>query len=575
MYNVSVSKRYLQRFVRKFLPRINIGGEIEPDQIFLDSSNLPNFDTYQFEGRLEKSISRRTFFFLSMLFLLVAVVFAGRMWFLQVKSGEAYALRSESNHLRHTNIFADRGIIYDRLGVKLAWNELNENGDYALRKYSDKGGFSHLLGFVKYPAKDKQGIYYEENFTPKGGVEEYYDSELRGRNGLKITETDALGNIQSESVLTGPTDGKDISLSIDERIQAKFYELIATTVAERKFLGGAGVIMDINTGEIIAVTNYPEFDLNLMTAGEDKERIEKLLSSTDNPFLNRAIGGQFTPGSIMKPFIAMGALEEKIIDPLKEINSTGSISVPNPYDPTKKTIFHDWRVNGWTDMRHAIAASSNVYFFSVGGGYDGQKGIGIDNIGKYTKIFGFGEETGIDLFGEKEGNVPSRAWKIANFKDGEWRLGDTYNSSIGQYGFLTTPIQALRAMTAIANSGRLLTPTVRLNNFAVQKKFDTLKFSPEYWKIVREGLRLSVAEGTAKGLFMPEISVAAKTGTAELGASKAQVNSWVLGYFPYETPRYAFVVLMEKGPRENQIGAISIMRGLFEYMYAYTPEYIR
>lgn len=564
------------RRIRKYFNRngINTSGEIEPDQIFLDSTNLPKFDTHQFEGRLEKPISQNTFVVLSIAFIIIGFVISGRLFFLQVKNGEAYGIRSANNHLEHTTIFADRGIIYDRNGLELAWNDLNPNGDYAFRLYTQSSGFSHLLGYIKYPAKDKQGIYYEFAFTPRGGAEEYFNDELAGKNGLKITETDALGKVQSESVLTPPQDGKNITLSIDKRLTEKMQQAIHDTAEERGFVGGAGIIMDIHNGEILAFTSYPEFNNNVMTSADDKERIKNFLSDKRNPFLNRVIGGQFIPGSIMKPYIAMGVLEEKIIDPLKQILSTGSIVIPNPYDPSKKTVFKDWKAHGWVDLRHALAVSSNVYFFSVGAGYDGQKGIGISNIGKYTKLFGFGSPTGINLAGEEEGNVPSPEWKKEQFEDGEWRIGDTYNSSIGQYGFLVTPVQAVRAVASIANGGSLLNPTILKDSDIERKDIKSLPFSASNIKIIQEGMRLSVTDGTAKGLSMPGISVAAKTGTAELGGSKELVNSWVMGYFPYESPRYAFTILMERGPYANQIGATYAMRQLFEWMYINTPEYV-
>ncbi len=562
--------RRLKKYIfRKGIP---ISGEIEPDQIFLDSSNLPKFDTHQFEGRLERPIGRGTFLLLSVSFILVGFIFVGRLFFLQVKNGEAYEIRSANNHLEHTTIFANRGIIYDRKGDPIAWNDLNPGGDYGKRVYSAKQGLSHISGYVKYPAKDKQGIYYEHTFTPKGGVEEFFNNDLAGENGLKITETDAIGTIQSESVLTPPKDGKNIYLSIDAALTERLHQAIRDTAFERGFVGGAGVIMDIHTGEVVALSSYPEFDANIMTEATDKAKIGALLSDKGNAFLNRAIGGQFIPGSIMKPFIALGVLEEGVIDPRKEIQSTGSIVIPNPYDPTKKTIFKDWKAHGWTDLRRALAVSSNVYFFSVGAGYDGQKGIGISNIEKYTKLFGFGSYTGIQLSGEKDGNVPSPIWKKENFEDGEWRLGDTYNSSIGQYGFSVTPLQAVRAVGSLVNGGMLITPTLIANT---KGEVSRLPFQEKNFQIIREGMRMAVVEGTAKGLSMPGISVAAKTGTAELGGAKELVNSWVMGYFPYESPRYAFTVLMERGPYSNQIGATFAMRQVFEWMYINTPEYVQ
>jgi penicillin-binding protein 2 len=571
-YNTFVTWK---KFKKKVLGQgINVGGEIEPDQIFLDSSNLPQFDTHQFEGRLEQPISRGTFLWLSISFLIVGLLFSGRLFALQIASGEAYATRSQDNHLQHTAIFANRGIIYDRSGVPLAWNDLNVAGDFSLRSYYKSSGFSHLVGFVKYPAKDSKGFYYEDTFTPKGGVEEFFNEELSGTNGLKITETDAFSEIKSESTLTDATDGENITLTVDSRIQEKLYEALRNTVTERGFAGGAAVIMDIHNGEILALTNFPEFGQSVMADGANKEAIDALINDKRNPFLNRVVSGQFIPGSIIKPFLATGVLEEGIISPTKQILSTGALEIPNPYDSTKSTIFKDWKAHGLVDLRRALAVSSNVYFFTVGGGHGDQKGIGILNIEKYTRGFGFGSLTGINVAGEKEGNVPSPAWKTAVFDD-DWRLGDTFNSSIGQFGFQVTPVQALRAVAAIANQGTLIVPTIIERNSAVGRYSKTLPYSEDNLKIVREGMRLGVLEGTASGLNVSYVQVAAKTGTAELDASKTLVNSWVIGYFPYNAPRYSFAVMMERGPYANQIGATSAMRQLLDWMSVNAPEYLK
>ena len=156
----------------------------------------------------------------------------------------------------------------------------------------------------------------------------------------------------------------------------------------------------------------------------------------------------------------MGALTEGVIDPYKKILSTGSISIPNPYFPDQKTVFKDWKAHGWTDMREAIAVSSDVYFYEIGGGFESQKGLGIVNIEKYAQLFGIGQKTGIDLPDEKGGIIPGPEWKIKNFKGEPWRIGDTYNTVIGQYGFQVTPLEMVRAISAIANYGTLVTPAL-------------------------------------------------------------------------------------------------------------------
>lgn len=565
----------IRRLTKLFSRRSHSRFEIDPDEIFLDSHNLPDFDVHQFEGRIEKPISRRVVQSVGAVFLLVGFVFLGKLWVLQVKQGQAFELRSESNHLQHTTIFADRGVIYDRNKTELAWNDLNPNGDFALRKYIDTPGFAHLVGYVKYPQKDSSGVYYSEAFVGKDGVEDYYDTELTGKNGLKITETNVLGEVQSESTLTPPTDGTDLILSVDSKVQQKLYDIIKSTSLDRGFTGGSGVIMDVHNGEMLAITSYPEYNQNVMTDGTDREAVNAILKQTGNPFLNRAISGLYIPGSIIKPFISMGVLEEGIIDPLKQILSTGSIAIPNPYDPSKPTIFRDWKAHGWVDMREAISVSSDEYFYTVGAGNGGQKGLGIEKIGEYVRLFGWGNLTGINLHGEKAGTIPSPEWKAQVFDGEPWRIGDTFNSSIGQYGYQTTPIQAVRAVAVFGNGGTLVTPTVLLNDPMKNKKLVSLPLQPDHFDVVREGMRLSATEGTAKGLNIESLKIAAKTGTAELGITKDYVNSWVVGYFPYDNPRFAFAVLMERGHTGNGIGATFVMRTLLDWMIANTPEYTK
>lgn len=560
---------------RKFRRRKAVP-EIYPDEIFLDSRNLPDFDKDQFEGRLEKPITRATISSVGICFALIALVFLGKTWMLQVKEGELYALKSENNRLRHTVLFSDRGVIYDRNGVVLASNEIKEEGEeFAARHYANKGGFSHLLGYIKYPSKDNAGFYYKEDYEGVSGVERLYDDVLAGRNGLRIIETDALGKIQSESLLEPPAPGGNVTLSIDARVEEMLYRYIKDLASEVGFDGGGGMIMDVETGEMIAITSYPEYDSKVLTEGKDRETIQGYIESGKKPFLNRVVDGLYTPGSIVKPFIALAALSEGIIDPDKIIVSTGSISIPNPYDPTKKTVFTDWKAHGAMDMRRAIGVSSNVYFYQIGGGFEDQKGLGIANIEKYMRMFGFGEPAPGEFWGTKKGTIPNPDWKKENFEDGTWRIGDTYNTSIGQYGFQVTPVQVVRAIGALANGGRLLEPTVIKKTSSAEASYKTLFFDPEHLKIVRAGMRESVLQGTARGLDIPQVVVAGKTGTAELGVSKKFVNSWVAGFFPYDKPRYAFMVMMERGPRENTIGALYVMRNLLEWMSVNTPEYLK
>ena len=285
--------------------------DIDPDSIFLDSKNLPDFNTHQFEGRLEKPISKNIFSIFSSACLLVAIIFLLKFGSLQIVHGEEYRNKSENNKLRQILIVAPRGTIYSREGVELAYNKIEENkNDFSLRKYVERLGFSHLLGFVKYPAKDKAGFYYEEEFLPKDAAELYLNEALAGKNGLKLIETSVDGEVVSQSVIEPPKSGEDITLSIDARIQEELYKNINELSGSVGFQGGAGIIMDVHSGEILALASFPEYDSNIMTDGSDMQKIEAYFKDPNNPFLNRAISGLYTPGSIVKPFLAFAALEE-------------------------------------------------------------------------------------------------------------------------------------------------------------------------------------------------------------------------------------------------------------------------
>lgn len=548
--------------------------DIDPEDIFLDSANLPGFAENRFEGRMEKPMEKQTFSFAKIILLLVVVFLVSRLWFLGVKNGPLYAEISENNRLSQTLIFANRGVVYDRNGIELATNSIkDETSDFAGRLYTTEyKGLSHVVGYVKYPLKDKSGNYYEVNYKGRDGVERIYDSTLAGTNGLKLVETDVQGSVTSESVVEPPKEGGALTLSVDARVSNVLYNAIEAAVKDRGFLGGTGIIMDVETGEVVALVSAPEYDQNVITAGTDSESISTSLNHSSKPFLNRAVSGLFSPGSIIKPIVALGALNEGIISPNKQILSTGSITIPNPYFPSKPSVFKDWKAHGWTDMREAIAVSSDVYFYSIGGGYGDQKGLGIERIDKYLGMFGITEKTGIDLLGELSGTIPTPEWKKATFDGDIWRLGDTYITSIGQYGTLVTPLEAVRFTAAIANKGKILTPSV-LKGGVESPVSKTVEFKDADWKVVQEGMRASATHGTAAALNVPYVQVAAKTGTAEVGAAKNYIHSWSIGYFPYNKPKYAFAVLLEKGPVSNSIGASWIMREVLDWMSINAPEY--
>jgi len=562
--------------------------DIDPDEVFLDSKNLPGFDRDQFEGRIEKPISQVAILGVFLSFILVALIFLIKITNLQITHGAEFLEKSENNRLDHKPILAMRGVVYDRNNVPLIWNSFDtdvvatntttekstttKNTSLPNRSYINAPGFGHLLGYVSYPKKDKKGIYYQELFVGKDGIEEYYNEMLSGVNGVQVVEIDARGKVEEGSIVEGPQNGRSITLSVDSRVQEKLHSVIRSTAEDFRYMAGAGAIMDIENGELLAMTSYPEYDSEELSLGRDKKLIQGYNLDKRAVFLDRAVSGVYTPGSIVKPFMAIAALNEGVISPEKKILSTGSISIQNPYYPDIKSVFNDWKAHGWVDMRSALAVSSDVYFYEIGGGFENQRGIGIANIEKYARMFGFGAITGVDITDEKGGTIPSPEWKAKMFKGEEWRLGDTYHTVIGQYGFQSTVLQAARGIGSIANSGTLVTPHFLKNReqgFAMQK----IEIPAEYFQIAREGMREAVKKGTVSGLDVPYVSVAGKTGTAEIDAGKKYINSWIVGFFPYEKPKYAFAIVMERGPHEGTIGGVYVMRQVLDWMSQNTKQY--
>ncbi len=563
-----------------------ISKEIHPDEILIDSSNLPEFDRDQMEGRIERPFGKRSFFAAGTVVTLVLILLLTRAGVLQLVRGASYAKMSEDNQLQDQVLFADRGVITDRNGVSLAYNSrttISQSDsvasttmattvqDFATRVYADYRGLAHIVGYAQPPAHDSYGIYFRNTFVGIDGAEKAFDTELGGHNGEKLTETDAHHTVVAESVVKDAEPGQKIALSIDADVTQGLYDAIATRAQSSGFQGGAGVIMDVETGQILAMTSYPEYSQNALESG-DVAAFKSLFNNKQQPFLDRAIDGLYAPGSIVKPVVGAAALTEGVISPDKQILSTGSISLPNAYDPAHPSVFHDWRANGWVDVRHAIAVSSDIYFYEVGGGFEDQPGLGIDRLDKYFSMFGFGKDAGLGGFSSKTGNIPTISWKAATFpNDPTWHVGDTYHTAIGQYGMLVTPLQAVREASAIANGGTLLTPSV-LASSTVQGQ--RVAISSGALEVVREGMRLGVTDGIAQSVKFDAVHVAAKTGTAQVGVHNEFMNSWMIGFFPYEHPRYAYAVVLERGPAGTLLGSPAVMGSFLLWMVAHEPQYL-
>lgn len=578
-------------FKKKFFRKRQSGGEINPEDIFVDSSNLPGLDTESMEGSFNKPISSFMEHLPLFVLFIVFSIFSYRLFILQIQNYDYYKEKSDNNRYNTKLIIANRGEIYDRNGEILAKNTTASSSDILKREYIDISGFSNLLGYVSSPKKDNLDNFWQDTYIGKDGVELFYDELLTGVNGKRIVEKDVRSEVESENLIVKPIPGADLTLTIDSLLQKEFYSSIRSSVNSKGFTSGAGIIMDVNNGEILSLVSYPEYNNNLMTnasTSEEKQEVAKSLQDKRTPFLNRATSGLFTPGSVVKPFMAYGALNEGIISPTKKLLSKGAIVIKNRYGGPD-TVFRDWKVHGWVNVVEAIAVSSDEYFYQVGGGYEDQKGLGIAKIDEYAKLFGLSTATGIDLPGEIDGVIPTPEWKRINFIDGEWRLGDTYHTSIGQFGFQVTPAELVRYIAAVANGGKLVTPHVFLSATSTNElsnkelinqynnrvwNIQNLNLNQNALKYVEQGMKNVVLPGgTVPQLNILGLDVAAKSGTAEIGIVKGRVNSLMVGYFPFDKPKYAFVVILENGPVDAP-GASWAIKPVLEYMAENIKNYL-
>ncbi len=447
------------------------------------------------------------------------------------------------------------------------------------RDYLEGSYFSHLLGYTRKVSADdlKADSYYSlPDFIGKDGLEAQYEKELRGTPAKIAVSVNSNNTVLKTLVAKEAQPGNNLILNIDSDLQKLLTDAIYAKMVQTNAPGAAAVVLDVKSGKILSLVSLPNFDNNIFNNNLANETYQELINNKNRPFFNRVISGFYPIGSTIKPFIASAALAENTIDPSYKIDDTlGYITIPNQYNPEITYIFRDWRPQGFVDMRRALAISANVYFYEIGGGYKNVKGLGIDRIEKYLKLFGFGPPLGIDLPGEIGGLIPNPAWKKA-VKHEDWYTGDTYNVSIGQGDVIITPLQLATAIAAVANGGTLWRPKVvsKITDF----NNNTLKeFKPEIIRtnlvdnnkleIVREGLRDAVTEGTVYFLNDLPIKVAGKTGTAQVYSNlNKKTNAWFTGFAPYEDPQIAIAIVIE-GAGEGSTAAVPVAKEVFQWYY--------
>lgn len=580
--------------------------EIEPQEVLLDSLAQKKEQEFGIsEKKLEVPLSQKILRFVWFGFLILILLLLTKTAQLQFIESATLSQLSEENKFAIRLIQSQRGVIYDRNLNQLVFNEpsfdlicrpteLPESEveikeifqgiaqileiDYedlldkimpsSLAEIPVAEGLDHqtLILFEaqrqEFPGFEIKNnavreylsgpvlahvIGYQRPTGEKKGLEEYYDNILQAQPGEIQIKRDVYGNPIAKEIISQPSSGESLVLYLDYQLQEKLTEVLAGAIRNVGAKSGAAVALDPQTGGVLGLVSWPSFDSNLFSQEITQEQWQVLNQNPQKPFFNRAISGEYPTGSTIKPLIATAALQEEIISPDKHINCQGRIIIPNPWIPNASSTKEDWMVHGWTDMRKAIAQSCNVYFYTVGGGYQDQEGLGPSRIKKYLQLFGWGEPTKIDLAGERDGLIPDPTWKKET-KEEDWWDGDTYNLAIGQGDILATPLQVAIAFSAVANGGTLYQPQI------VQRVFNGEEFQPEIVRqnfissenlqVVREGMRDGVIYGSSAVLSSLPVKAAAKTGTAQTWQEDVYHN-WLTVFAPYDNPEIVLTIMIE------------------------------
>lgn len=421
-----------------------------------------------------------------------------------------------------------------------------------------------IIGYTGEVSKEelaKSEDYSSGDVTGKHGIEKVFDLFIRGRRGNELVEVNARGKVIKNLGRIDPVSGSNVILTIDSDLQKAAWEAFAG-------LAGAAVAMDPRDGSILAMVSLPSFDPNLFNSGIAHDEWQKLNKNPLNPLSNRAISGQYPPGSTYKLIMAAAALEEGIITPETRVFCSGGFGLGN-------RIYHCWKKHGHgsVNLHRALVESCDVYFYTVG------KMLGVDRIAKYAKRFGLGDLTGIELAHERKGLVPTRDWKLARMKE-PWQLGETISTSIGQGFNLTTPLQLVQAYSAMANGGTLWRPRLvqrtEFSDGSIEKEYlpekkGELALSRRTIDLINRALWGVVNEpgGTGSRARIPGADVCGKTGTSQVIGlpqnEKARRTLKIAAfnkdhalfacYAPMKSPEIAVVVIAENAGGGGAVAA--------------------
>jgi len=568
--------------------------ELEPQEILLDSlAQKKEKELGISEKKLEIPLSQKILRGLWLSFLILIFILFGKTAQLQILEGKNFSQLSDQNRFAVRLIQAQRGVIYDKDLNQLVFNKpsfdfvcdgeiVSENIDHqtlifyevnpallekelgpgceiknnTVREYLEGSVFSHLIG-------------YQRKTGEKTGLEDYYDNILEAKSGEMQVTRDVYGNPIAQKIISQPASGQSLVLNLDSELQNKLNQALERTMSNIGAETGAAIALNPQTGGVLALTSFPNFDNNLFSQGMSEEQWQVIDKDSNNPLFNRVISGEYPTGSTIKPLIASAGLQENLISPEKNILCQGLIEVEHRYDPEIIYKFHDHAIHGWTDLRKAIAQSCNVYFYRLGGGYEDQDGLGPTRIKKYLQLFGWGEVTQVDLSGEAEGLIPDPVWKKDVIGEAWWD-GNTYYLSIGQEYLLATPIQVAASFAAIANGGTLYQPQIVQKILAgeeIQPKIIRKDFiAPENLQVIREGMREAVTYGSSVLLSSLPVKAAAKTGTAQTWQEDVYHN-WLTVFAPYENPEIVLTIVIEN-VRGMQVATLPIAQEVLTWYFS-------
>jgi len=457
-----------------------------------------------------------------------------------------------------------------------------------LRNYVYKDLMSHVLGYLGEISKSKlkssnNPFYSQGDFVGKNGLENVFESTLRGRKGHKEVEADVSGRELKVLRKLPSESGDNLVLTLDVRIQEELEKAMSST--PEKIRNGSVVAMKVQTGEILAIASKPSFDPNEFAAGITPGNWKKLVNDEMHPLQNRSIHSQYPPGSTYKIAVAYAALEEGVIDPETTIYCPGHFKLGRGrYRCWKK------RGHGAVKLHDALVQSCDVFFYTVG------HRLGIDTLAHYAKKFGFGVPTGLGLSREKSGLVPSTQWKIKNRKE-PWLLGETISASIGQGYNLVTPLQQANMIASVANGGMLLKPYLvkrieKPGGKTIKEFFPEIKEriagNSKSFEFIRKALRdvVNGPKGTGRRSRLQNIIVSGKTGTVQVVRMKSddekdeedetpykyRDHAWFVAFAPYEKPEIAVAVLVEHGGHGGATAAPIAKKIFKKYFQLYPPN---